>query len=200
MNAMTMADIDRLVERAQSPLDVPWLENLGGEKHNYHRFLYLLMLEMQPEVALEIGTFYGMGAMHMGEAAKTYGGKALSIDNGTLVNYDQYKFPNENFQFIRGESCTQTTLATVLDAGNLELVYHDSYPAYAIAHIEFQLYYPRMKPGTIWISDHLYKIRCWDKETPGKDMRTFFDEIPAQDKKVYTDVLQMGIDQGVAIL
>jgi predicted O-methyltransferase YrrM len=198
MNKVTLEDIDRLVERAQSPLDVDWLENLGGEKHNYHRFLYLLMEFMQPKVALEIGTFYGMGAMHMGEAAKLYGGKALSIDNGTLVDYNAYKFPNENFEFIRGDSCAQTTYGQVVDAGQLELVYHDSYPAYVIADIEFRLYSQRMEPGTVWIADHLFKQRAWDNDT--KDMRTFFDEIPSDQKIVYTDVLQQGIDQGIAIL
>lgn len=198
MKKVTLDDIDNLVDRAQSPIKVDWLENLGGEKHNYHRFLYLLMEFMQPKLSLEIGTFYGMAAMHMGEAAKEYGGHVISIDNGTLVNYDEYKFPNENFQFIKGDSCVQTTYGQVVDGGELELVYHDSYPAYVIAEIEFRLYSQRMKPGTVWIADHLFKQRAWDKDT--KDMRTFFDEIPSDQKRVYTDVLQLGIDQGVAIL
>lgn len=199
MNKVTFEDIDRLVERAQSPIDVDWLENLSGEKHNYHRLLYLLMEVMQPEVALEIGTFYGMGAMHMGEAAKLYGGKALSIDNGTLVNYDEYKFPNENFEFIRAESCTQTTFQRVREAGKLELVFHDSYPAYMIAKMEYFLYSSLVDKGGIWISDHLYKGQASDVDQGGRNMRQFFDELPGE-KKVYTDVLQQGIDQGIVIL
>lgn len=220
MGKITFKEIEELISKAQSPLGIDWLEKAYGEHHNYHKFLYLLSMYMKPKVAVEIGVFHGLGSQHLGEAAKRHGGVCIGIDNGTLLDYNTsngvinmkdkpltppphyFTVKPLNFEFIVCNSSTAPeVLAKVASYGKIDLLYHDTKPSYLLAKEEWEAYRPLMSDDGIWISDHLYETRAIDTDPWDKSMMHFFNEIVDKgEKRLFKDVLQKGITQGMIIL
>jgi cephalosporin hydroxylase len=204
---MDFRQIEQLIGLAQEPVADPWLEALQeqyGERHNYYRFLYHLLLVHKPKVALEIGVYYGIGSAYMAAAAATYGGQVIGIDINVhnlakeLVN-ERYG----NYHFILGDSTRAEIYGQVWDVvsefGAIGVVYQDSSHHYRPSCQEWEMYTRLLDAGAVWVCDDITPA-FWDPQIdpPGKGMVQYFNERPGY-KRLYRDVLHWGNSQGVII-
>lgn len=199
--------VDRLVIKAQRPIDDPWPESLRvkfNEPHNYYRFLYYLALEIRPRTILEIGTQYGIGSAYLAAAAHTYAASVIGVDlnshevTGTLIN-SRYG----NYHFVEGDSTGQETARQVFELagklGPIGLVFQDSSHHYLESWQEWQLYSRLTDTNLIWICDDITPA-FHDPlvDPPGKSMVQYFEELPGA-KRLYRDSLHTGNTVGVVL-
>jgi len=198
---LTFENIEKLIAISDQKLD-PWLEERNPLSHPYYRFLYHLVLNFKPKVAVELGTSFGRGSAHMCAAAKTYGGQVVGLD----VNYhklaaEELPAKFDKYQFLQGDACAEESVNKVQDIvdeyGQIELLYQDSSHHYLKSKEEWRIYRPLTKHG-IWICDDI-SAPFHDPlvDPPGKGMVQYFDELPGN-KRLY-DNLHLGNVQGIII-
>src|SRR3972149_3902450 len=119
--------IEELVTKSQKPLADKWLEGLQvkyDERHNYYRFLYHLVNTFKPAVALEIGTWYGIGSAYMCAAAKKYDGQVIGIDlNYNIVAATTLSERFDNYCFLQMNSKAAKTMVEALAKEDIGLVF-----------------------------------------------------------------------------
>lgn len=200
--------IDDLVERSRWPLNDTWLEGLQeqyGERHNYYRFLYHLLLARRPKVALEIGTYFGIGSAYMAAAAASYGGVVIGLDlNGHELTNKLIQERYGNYHFIQGDSTKIETYGQVWDLvsllGPIGVVYQDSSHHYRASCHEWELYTRFLDQGAVWVCDDITPaFHDPNIDPPGLGMVQYFEGLPGQ-KKLYKDVLHFGNTQGVILV
>ncbi len=195
-----MNQIQELVIKSQYPLKNTWLEDLQsqlGEPHNYYRFLYHLVSTFQPEVCLEIGTWYGMASTHMCLPARIYGGQVIGVDiygNSVGNTFD-------NYHFIEGDSLKagKSVKKLVKKYGKLGLVFQDSSHHYLSSCKEWDIYSPLMSKDGIWLCDDITEgFYNPEVDLLGKGMIQYFEERPGI-KELFPDVLHHGSAIGVIL-
>jgi len=193
--------IANLVAKSQSPVSDPWLEGLQetyGERHNYYRFLYHLVKELKPPVALEIGSFCGIGAAYMSVAAAEYGGKVLAIDikpHEMLVSILPKRC--NNFTFIHGNSIDIRTVFRVYAYSPLGLVFQDSSHHYIPSTLEWVLYSQLLNSKALWLCDDITPSFYDPKvDPPGLGMVEYFNSLPGN-KMLIPNKLHRGNTMGI---
>ena len=154
------------------------------ERRNYYRFLYHLILEFKPKVAIEIGVESGLGSRYMAMAAEQYGGWVIGIDINQLRNK-----PPKNYYFILGDSTLIETWNKVHrfceDKGKVGLVFQDSSHHYNASKREWELYSQMLSKNAIWICDDISPAFHDPKvDPPGMGMVQYFDQLPGE-KRLY---------------
>ena len=195
--------IEKLVAKSQKPLADKWLEGLQieyNERHNYYRFLYHLVDIFKPAIALEIGTWYGIGSACMCAAAKKYDGQVIGID----LNYNELAasvLPErfENYRFLRMDSREAGPLIRQLTQHrSIDLVFQDSSHHYQASCDEWEIYSP-LAHG-FWLCDDITPAFHDPKvDPPGKGMVEYFNELPGK-KMLFSDVLHYGNTMGLVFL
>jgi len=175
------------------------LQYLYNEHHNYYRFLYHLVCTFEPEVCLEIGTWYGIGSAYMCAAAMGYGGQVIGID----LNYNKLAaevLPEHfgNYHFLQMDSLEAQEI--IKSYAPLELVFQDSSHHYLESKREWKLYSPLCKSGALWLCDDITPAFHDPKvDPPGKGMVEYFNELPGE-KMLFPDVLHYGNTMGLVFL
>ncbi len=154
------------------------------ERRDYYRFLYHLMLEFKPKVAIEIGVESGLGSRYMTMAAEQYGGWVIGIDINLLRNK-----PLNNYYFIHDDSTLVSTWNKVYsfceDKGKVGLVFQDSSHHYNASKEEWKLYSQLLDKKSIWVCDDISPPFHDPKiDPPGKGMVQYFNELPGE-KRLY---------------
>lgn len=205
---MDFTQIEQLIQMARQPLPDIWLENLQetfSEHHNYYRFLYHLVLTRKPKVALEIGTYFGIGSAYLAAAASTYGGQVIGLD---INNHEMMSviIPERygNYHFIQGDSTRAETYGQVYELveefGRIGVVYQDSSHHYEASCQEWAMYTRLLDSSAIWVCDDITPaFHDPNIDPPGKGMVQYFEGLPGQ-KRLYKDVLNWGNTQGVILL
>jgi len=193
---MQFIEIEKLIDKAQSPLDNAGLERFqlaNGEGHQpYFRFLYHLVKYMGAKNCVEIGVYNGIASAHMAIA----GAKVTGIDHNEVI------YQHNNFNFIHGDSCK------VVDQvpKNINILFQDSSHHYLPSKIEWELYSPLMARGGVWVCDDItpafynpnYDPNPLHIDPEGCGMVQYFDGLPGN-KKLYPDVLHIGNTQGIIL-
>jgi predicted O-methyltransferase YrrM len=181
---------------------------LGDERHNYYRFLYLLALHLRPPTMLEIGVELGLGSAHMSVAAMEFGGHVIGIDQ---FGHDRPKkeLPAKygNYDFVEGLSTDSVTWAKVSDLvnhyGDIGLVFQDASHHYLKSKQEWGICQRFLCQGGVWVCDDIAPIFHDPKvDPPGKSMVEYWNELPVPPdrKRLYEDVLHWGNTIGVMLL
>ena len=196
--------IEKLVAKSQKPLADKWLEELQvkyDERHNYYRFLYHLVNTFKPAVALEIGTWYGIGSAYMCAAAKKYDGQVIGIDlNYNIVAATTLSERFDNYCFLQMNSKAAKTMVEALAKGDIGLVFQDSSHHYLESKREWKLYSSLCKSGALWLCDDITPAFHDPKvDPPGKGMVEYFNELPGE-KMLFEDVLHYGNTMGLVFL
>jgi cephalosporin hydroxylase len=199
--------IEGLIIQAQQPLSDSWLESLQdkfNQNEPYYRFLYHLVLTRKPKIALEIGTYWGIGTAHLAAAAATYGGQVIGIDvNIHETTRDVIPQRYGSLHFIQGDSTRAETYGKVWDLvcefGPIGVVYQDSSHHYQASCQEWEMYGRLLDQGAVWVCDDITPaFHDALRDPPGKGMVQYFNERPGQ-KRLYKDVLHYGNSQGVIL-
>ena len=192
----------RAQTEGQPALDGLRLKYLQQDRDNYYRFLYYLVLEYKPQVAIEIGVDFGIASAHLVEAAKSYGGLVVGIDILRKRYSEIRKLERgDNYIFLHASSVSMGTIDYLKTLAPIGLVYQDSSHHYLESKREWDLISPLCQPGAIWLCDDITPA-FHDPliDPPGKGMCQYFEEIPRPHKKLYQDVLHYGNCQGIVIL
>lgn len=199
-------DIRKIAHDPKDPMD-PWLNSLYEDLKfhckdslPYCRFLYWLVLNLKPAMALEIGVEYGLASAHMCSAAKEYGGQVVGVD---LHWHDVpgTKIPEHygNYHFFTADSTTDDAkryVESILDRfGKIGVVYQDSSHHYAPSVREWELYSKLLSKDAIWVCDDITPS-FFEKGVDAKSMVAYFDERPGKHIK-FPDILHYGNTIGV---
>ena len=210
---MNVEDIKRLVAkggRGANPWSQPMLGRLIDKFYphintclNYYKFLYYMVAEMKPAVAVEIGVEFGVASAHMCAAAHAYGGKVIGIDKNSLKVCEKeihQAWPGI-YTFIHGDSTQVSDLveAMVDKHGKIGVLFQDSSHHYAPSCLEWDLYSPLMAEGGVWVCDDVTPA-FFEYGVDEKSMVEYFDERPARHKMKYPNVLHYGNTVGVILL
>jgi cephalosporin hydroxylase len=176
------------------------LKNHCLESLLYCRFLYWLVLNIKPAVALEIGVEFGLASAHMCSAAKEYGGHVVGLDlhwhdvPGTKIpeHYD-------NYYFFTADSTTDDAkryVESMVDKfGKIGVVYQDSSHHYAPSVREWDIYSKMLSKDAIWVCDDITPA-FFEKGVDAKSMVAYFDERPGKHIK-FPNILHFGNTIGV---
>lgn len=181
-------DIDRCWIAAHAAISNVFLTNLCNDyrdstavRHVYYRFLYHLILALQPAVAVELGVEFGLASAHMCEAAKSLdkGIHVIGVDHNwhgvpgfaLPLNYDFYRFVLSDTVDAR----VADTIAQLTDA-KIGLVFQDSSHHYAASCAEWDMYRPLMADGGLWVCDDISPAFKTPDESKG--MMEYFHERP----------------------
>lgn len=179
----TFAKISALAKKSQKPLKDRMLENLqqeffGDYPHPYYRFLYYLVLERQPKLALEIGVDQGIGSAHMAVAAASYGGHVVGIDKEDRHVLDGF----DNFDFLQTDSTHSDWAISekVKEYGRLGLIFQDASHEYEDVLSEWKIMRSHLDKDAIWVcddvSEHIYpELVKYFKSRRGR--KKFYDEL-----------------------
>lgn len=87
----------------QDPFRPEWLKNLPGNDEPYYRFLYYLMWNVRPEVAVELGVYQGRSLAHMAAGCKGSRVMGVDIDDGAHCPQSPNAniFINDSMDFLR---------------------------------------------------------------------------------------------------
>lgn len=186
--------IDEAFEKSFTPLQDKELESLPEERHPYHRFLYHLVKDLDVKVALEIGTWHGVGALHMVKA----GAFTMAVD----INTPKYA---SRFNFVLGDSNSKETHDRICDFvdkhGEIDLVFQDSSHHYMASKSEWVLYSLLCKEGAVWCCDDISPaFHDAAVDPPGKGMVQYFEEIPEKNKRLYAGLHGEESKIGVVLL
>jgi len=119
------------------------------------RFLHSLILAHQPKRILEIGTSYGYSTLFLADAARTVGGKLITLE---LVDYKQ-DYAKDKISEAGLESSVDFILGDAVDSINSDLGPFD----FVLLDIWKELYvpcfeavYPKLSKEAIIAADNMY--------------------------------------------
>ncbi len=167
---------------------------------NYYRFLYWLVLNLKPAVALEIGVEFGLASAHMCSAAKEYGGHVIGLDiHGHNIPGELIPNHYHNYNFLVADSTSSEAEGYVKSLvekyGNIGVVYQDSSHHYAPSVKEWDIYSKMLSKDAIWVCDDITPA-FFEKGVDAKSMVAYFDERPGMHVK-FKDILHYGNTIGV---
>lgn len=205
--SLNFSQIEQLIESSRYPIPDLWLEGLQDkfqQYENYYRFLYHLVLARKPKVALEIGTWYGIGSAYMAGAAASCGGRVIGLDiNSHEMTMKSINDSYKNYHFILGNSTSldvyEQVNKIIQEYGPIGVVYQDSSHHYEASRVEWALYSQLLEEGAIWVCDDITPA-FHDPliDPPGKGMVQYFEGLP-EPKRLYKDVLHYGNTQGILL-
>lgn len=177
-------DLYALARRAMEPLG-EWLEELNLNGEPYRRFLHLLALEREPEVAVELGVGDGLTTAHLVAAAAKFGGLVFGVDDRNLdLGWLNKRHPGI-FKLLQ---CDTLGAAEALreHAGRVGLVFQDSSHHGEHSRQEWLYWRPLLAPGAAWVADDISPAFRMRDEPFG--MMEYWQWIPEGEKRV----LQLG--------
>lgn len=212
MVGLTFKDIDNLVARSANPYSVAdiWLDKYVAQymdhviqRLNYYRFLYLLVEQVHPDMAVEIGVEFGCASAHMAAAAYQYRGHVVGIDpnhhHGPAIQITSHV--GDVYHFIQGRSVDEPVLERMADEvqryGRIGVLFQDSSHHYAESVQEWTAYKDLLAPGAIWVCDDITPA-FFEPGVDEKSMEEYWWELPGQ-KRQYPDALHKGNTIGVMI-
>lgn len=212
---LTLSDIDRLVEKARQPIGGLWfasddmhigelLAEYGSQvsvRLIYYRFLYWLMMERKPQVAIELGVETGLASAHMLAAARTYGGKVVGVDlNWHPLPGEFARLYKGNYDFIVADTLSAFSFIRELYGMTVGVVFQDSSHHYNESIAEWDLYNQLMTENAIWICDDVSPSFHDPKvDPPGKGMVEYFHSRPGH-KKLYKNLYEEGVENAVGVI
>jgi cephalosporin hydroxylase len=149
--------------------------------------------ETQPDLIIEIGCKFGGTTLWLSDVMKTVAqGSILTID----LEAPQIELP-DNIRFIRGDSLSEQSLATVRECaqGRRAMVLADG--NHAADHVleELRRYAPFVAPGCYFVvEDGIVDVMAWSRFTPGPLVavkrflieNTEFESDPSREKFILT--------------
>ena len=179
MNILTVADIQRIIAESAAGQDYVGAEDHGNSPL-YYRFVYRLAQAVRPDLIVELGTHHGAAAMRF--SAGSLGSRVISIDWNPPPKHPIYT----NLQFWQGD--TKDSSQRVADLKTpIDILFLDSTHEAAHAIVEFNLYWPLLRSGGIFLADDIYLA----------DMRDFWQIVP--EPKFLDDNLNATCGFGLAI-
>ncbi len=132
----------------------------------YYSFLYLVSREFKPKAMVEIGTYQGLGSIHL--ALGNTGGKVTTIEPRPNFKNVLYRFCyNEginNIEAVIGESLSAVNM---FEDNSIDLLFIDGNHNYEFAKEDYNKYLPKVKEnGIILIDDiqlHGGMERFWEE-------------------------------------
>ena len=166
----------------------------------YCRFLYWLVLNLKPSIAIEIGVEFGLASAHMCSAAKEYGGQVIGLDlHWHNVPGDLIPKHYGNYHFLTADSISSEAEKYVSDIayvyGSIGVVYQDSSHHYAPSVREWDIYSKMLSKDAIWVCDDITPA-FFEKGVDAKSMVAYFDERPGKHIK-FPNILHYGNTIGV---
>ncbi len=144
---------------------------------NYGPVLYAAIRILKPEVVVETGvgsgvssTFY-LSAMQRNETGRLYSIDLPLENEGLLPKEKQTGWlvterPRENWELILGDA--KKELPALLERlETIDVFYHDSDHSYEHMTWEFNLAYPRIRPGGLLLSDDVTNNSAWKDFSTG---------------------------------
>jgi predicted O-methyltransferase YrrM len=138
---------------------------------NYGPVLYASVRVLKPEVMVETGvgsgvssTFY-LSAMERNKTGRLYS-IDLPLENEGLLPKEKRtgwlvpERPRENWELILGDAKAELP-ALLKQLGSIDVFYHDSDHSYEHMMWEFNLAYPRVRPGGMLLSDDVTNNAAW---------------------------------------
>lgn len=152
--------------------DQNWVES-------YYYALYYLTRMMRPRVAVELGTWFGVGSAHIAQAMQENGeGICFGIDFTTWEQQIQVgqQYPDQ-FMFLYGR--TDDKAETVIEYCRrqnvqIDLVFQDSEHCTPVLVSEWEAYRPLCSENHLWI--------CDDDVDGFPEVQKFIEERPYQHK------------------
>lgn len=133
----------------------------------YYSFLYLVGREFKPKVMVEIGTYQGLGSIHL--ALGSPKGKVMTIEQRPDLKDDFYRFCyNERIYNIEAIIGKSLLIADRFGDNSIDLLFIDGNHDYESAKEDYNKYLPKVKENGIILID--------DIQLQG-DMERFWEEI-----------------------
>lgn len=116
--------------------------------------LNLLATQLKAKTILEIGTSYGYSTTWLAEAARTNGGKVITLD----AKPDKQTYARTQLQKAGLESFVEFRVGDALESlakieGPVDFVLLDLWKQYYIPC--FDLFYPKLSPGALVVADNM---------------------------------------------
>lgn len=181
------------MEKAKRPLPDEWLEQNANENSEpYRRFLYWLVLELKPQITVELGIGTAHATSHMAAAAKTFGGHVYGFDDRQIrVPTLQERFPNMHLQW-----CDSLGGARVMEGKKVGLVFQDSSHHGEPSRCEWNYWKSLLALGAVWICDDISpSFKMYDEPF---GMVDYWDWLPVERKKLY-EIGRPGNNIGVVL-
>lgn len=144
----------------------------------YYKFLYLMMATGRFKVAVELGSFMGVGALHL--ALGNPRAMVHTIDRDpTTWAVDLRAYAISNIRTLKGE--TGDLVGPAWIPGPVDLLFVDADHSYAAVRADYHRWLPYMAPGGVVLFDD----RHWEGDT------RFWDELVAEhgDRAIVLDDL-----------
>ena len=204
---ITWQEVDELIQRAQQPLDDPWLEKLNRDctpPQPYYRFLYLLAEKLHPPLALEIGVYTAVASAHLAAGLAAWDGQVIGLDINPVEPAETIKDRYGNYWFLQADASSTEAIAytsMLIDRyGALGIVYQDSSHHYYPSLREWAIYSTFCQSDGVWLCDDI--LPCFSDpkvDPPGKSMVSYWETLP-EPKRLFPQVLHIGNTMGLALL
>jgi predicted O-methyltransferase YrrM len=146
--------IDLAAIGMREPLDI-----YAYSKTPYYKFLYLLAATAPSKRMVELGSFIGVGALHL--ASGNPYGEVWTIDRSThdwQLDTKAYALPN--IHRVVSDTCGEIALRLAADE-NINILFIDADHTPAAVLRDYAFWRPRMRPGGIVVFDD----RKWEGNT-----------------------------------
>jgi predicted O-methyltransferase YrrM len=162
------------VDRPQWLLPLPESTSVVGMP--MYKFLYAVSKVIQPILAVELGTWLGVGALHMSAASPK--GLTISVDIDPKVSerVDIVRQQGLNLDYYKGKTLDPATLNHIgfhseANSG-IDLLFIDAEHSYGMVKSEYETYKNYMRKGGVILFDDLYlnegMTRFWNELTAPK--------------------------------
>jgi len=133
----------------------------------YYSFLYLVSREFKPKMMVEIGTYWGIGAIHL--ALGNPEGKVITIDKMDWFQETIHKFcQNENIMNIKAIVGESAKMASSFADNSIDLLFIDGDHEYIAEKEDYIKYFPKVKDNGIILIDDIQQT---------KEMERFWEEV-----------------------
>lgn len=204
---ITWQEVDKLIQRAQHPLDDRWLERMNENcqpAQPYYRFLYLLAEKLHPPLALEIGVYTAVASAHLAAGLAAWDGQVIGLDINPVPKAEEIHDRYGNYWFLQADASSAEAIEYVsrlVDRyGPLGIVYQDSSHHYYPSLREWAIYSVFCQSGSVWLFDDI--LLCFSDpkvDPPGKSMVSYWETLP-EPKRLYPQSLHLGNTMGVVLL
>lgn len=165
----------------------------SGTVNPYYQLISSLYHRLEGPI-LEIGCYYGCAA-----ACALDGTENLNTMPYYGIDINPVPFAHRKFILIPDDSTREVVADQVRKIadlyGGFSLIFQDSSHHYKASVKEWELYFPMLREGGIWLSDDV--TESFKRPEDEKSMLGYFNDLPGE-KKIYHD-LHIGSAMGVII-